>query len=72
MMASQPNIQTLFATMRSQRSALESGLEPNSVAYQDTLQAAIASLDECHRLADRLSLFSPNETEDDIASGDLQ
>ena len=58
--------------MRSQRTALELGLEPSSTPYQETLQAAIAALDECRRLAERLSLFSPNETEDDIASGDLQ
>lgn len=62
----------LFAAMRSQRSALESGLEPNNLTYQETLQSAIASLDECRQLAERLSLFSPNETADDIASGDLQ
>lgn len=71
-MASQSSIRTLFATIRLQRSALEAGLEPSNITYQETLQAAIASLEECRQLAERLSLFSPNETEDDIASGDLQ
>lgn len=72
MMESQSNIRTLFASSKAQRKDLESNLEPSSAVYQENLQAAIATLDECRRLADRLSLFSPNETEDDIASSDLQ
>ncbi|MCJ1462848.1 hypothetical protein MMC07_001451 [Pseudocyphellaria aurata] len=71
-MDSQSNIRTLWATSKAQRKALESSLEPSSAVYQENLQAAIATLDDCRRLVDHLSLFSPNETEDDIASSDLQ
>ena len=71
-MASQTNLRTLFASTRSQRKTIESGVEPDSVTYQENMHAAIATLEECRRLADSLSLFSSNETEDDIASGDLQ
>lgn len=46
--------------------------EPNRALYLETVRTAIANLEECSRLADSLSLFSPNETEDDIASGDLE
>lgn len=68
----QSNIRTLFATSKAQRKAVELSLESNSPLYQETLQASIATLDECRRLSDRLSLFSPNETEDDISSSDLE
>ncbi|MCJ1423508.1 hypothetical protein MMC29_001392 [Sticta canariensis] len=71
-MESQSNLRTLFASSKAQRKALESNLEPSSAVYQEDLHAAIATLDECRRLADHLSLFSPNETEDDIATSDLQ
>lgn len=72
MMESQSNIRTIFASSKAQRKALESSLEPISEIYQENIQAAIATLNECRELADRLSLFSPNETEDDISSSDLQ
>ena len=66
------NIRTLFATARTQRQQLESSPESTSALYQENLQSAIASLETCRKLADRIALFSPNETEEDVASGDLQ
>lgn len=66
------NIRTLFSSAKNQRKELDSSLEPISSFYQENLQAAIKSLEECRKIADRISLFSPNETEDDISSGDLQ
>lgn len=69
---SQSNIRSLFATSKAQRHGLDLSLEPSSSLYQENLQAAITTLEECRRVADRVSLFSPNETEDDIASGDFQ
>lgn len=66
------NIRTLFTSAKNQRKELESFSEPTSSVYQENLQAAITSLEECRKIADRISLFSPNETEDDISSGDLQ
>lgn len=71
-MESQSNIRTVFASARDQRKQLESFPSSNSAVYQENLQAAIASLEECRKIADRVSLFSQNETEDDITSGDLQ
>lgn len=68
----QSNIRTLFASSKAQRKALESNLEPNSAVYHENVQAALETLEECRRLARSLSLFSPNENEEDIASSDLQ
>ena len=66
------NIRTLFTSAKTQRKELESFSDPTSSIYQENLQAAIKSLEGCRKIADRISLFSPNETEDDISSGDLQ
>ena len=66
------NIRSIFTSAKIQRNELESSSEPTSSAYQENLQAAIHSLEECRKIAGRISLFSPNETEDDISSGDLQ
>ena len=71
-MEHQSNIRTLFAAAKAQRKHLEQTSDPTSTLYQENLQAAIANLEECRKIGDRISLFSPNETEEDIASGDLQ
>ncbi len=66
------NIRTLFASARAQRKQLEPLPDPTSALYQENLQSAIAALETCRKIADRISLFSRNETEEDISSGDLQ
>ena len=71
-MDTEVNIRTLFTSAKNQRKELESSPEPTSSVYQENLQAAISNLEQCRILADRVSLFSPNETEDDISSGDIQ
>ena len=71
-MAESPsNIRTLYAAAKTLSQQLEN-LETTSQIYQDKLRDAISSFEECRSLADQVSLFSPNETEDDISSGDLQ
>ena len=71
-MESEANIRTLFASAKSARNDLEKSPDPTSTLYQENLQSAISALEQCRQIADRISLFSPNETEDDISSGDLQ
>lgn len=66
------SIRTLFTHAKSQRTDLESAPSTTSFAYQENLQAAIHSLETCRQIADRLSLFSSNETVEDLSSGDLQ
>ncbi len=71
-MEKQTNMRALFTLAKNQRKQLEISSDSTSALYQENLQAAIVTLEECRRIADRISLFSPNETEDDISSGDLQ
>ena len=66
------NIHNLFAAARNERKELDQSSDPTSSLYQENLKAAITTLEKCRTIADRISLFSRNETEDDIASGDLQ
>ena len=71
-MDSDRGIRTLFTSAKTQRTELEASTDLTSTSYQENLQAAIASLEECRKIADHISLFSPNEIEDDISSWDLQ
>ncbi|KAI9772520.1 MAG: hypothetical protein M1840_000725 [Geoglossum simile] len=66
------NLRALFASAEERRKQLESALETSSFAYQQSLGAAVATYEDCRGFADGLSLFSPNETVDDIPSGDLR
>ena len=66
------SLRALFASAEERRKRLESALETSSPAYQQNLGAAIDTFEQCRRLADDLSLFSPNETIDDISSKNLQ
>lgn len=66
------SIRSLFNSAKAQRKDLSSYPDSTTSTYQENLQAAISSLEECRRLARQISLFSPNESEDDIASADLQ
>jgi immunoglobulin-binding protein 1 len=66
------NIRSLFAAAENDRIRIESSRDPNSVTYRENIATAIANYEESRVLADRLSLFSVNETLEDIATGDLQ
>jgi hypothetical protein len=66
------SIKSIFSSAERQRQDIESSWDTNTSTYQQNLAAAIATYDDCLKLADRLSLFSPNETLEDITSGDLQ
>ena len=68
---SDASLRELFVTAKSLTKELEK-LESNSQNYQDKLRHAIATFEQCSKVADQLSLFSPNETADDISSTDLQ
>jgi len=66
------NIRTLFRSAESKRDRVETSRDSSSPTYRENLAAAIATFEDCRQLADRLSLFSPNETLEDVATGDLQ
>ena len=65
-------IRSLFASAQAKRKSLEGSPDSITSQYQENLQAAIASIEQCRNLANRISLFSPNETEEDISTTDLQ
>ncbi|KAI9847077.1 MAG: hypothetical protein M1837_003195 [Sclerophora amabilis] len=71
MAESTQDIRSLFKNAEDGRRSLDSSFDTNSSSYQDNVVATIATFEECRILASRLSLFSPNETVDDISSGSL-
>lgn len=66
------NIKSLYSKAELHRQEIESSYDSNTDTYRQHLLAAIESYEECRKLIDRLALFSPNESSDDISSGDLQ
>ncbi|KAL9026383.1 MAG: hypothetical protein Q9196_004939 [Gyalolechia fulgens] len=66
------SLRSLFKSANNQRHKLNSIPDSSSSVYQDNLRAAIAAFRECQQLTEKLAIFSSNESEDDIASGDLQ
>ncbi|KFY21948.1 hypothetical protein V493_06970 [Pseudogymnoascus sp. VKM F-4281 (FW-2241)] len=65
------NIKSLFAQAERKRQEIEQTYDRNSTTYHDNLATAVGSYEECRVLADRQSLFSPNEILEDITTGDL-
>ena len=70
-MESESNLKALFVKATQLREQLDS-LQSLSQEYQDNLRHAISKYEECRTQTSRISLFSPNESADDIASGDLK
>ncbi|OCK73730.1 type 2A phosphatase-associated protein 42 [Lepidopterella palustris CBS 459.81] len=66
------SLRALFTEAEAKRQELDSFPNPNSTPFQELLAAAIATYEECLRVVAQVGLFSPNETLDDISSGDLQ
>lgn len=66
------SIKSLFVSAERQRKEIEASWDSNTAEYQQNLAAAIKTYDDCLQLADRLSLFSPNETLEDLTTGDIQ
>ncbi|KAF2744198.1 TAP42-like protein [Sporormia fimetaria CBS 119925] len=66
------NIRTLFLSAERAREALTSAPDSNSPTYQENLAKVIATYNECLKLSQQVSLFSSNETLEDVSSSDLQ
>lgn len=66
------SIRAVYSTAEQKRQSVESSWDSNSATYQENLLAAISLYEQCLSIADRISLFSPNESLEDIASVDLQ
>lgn len=66
------SIRGLFAKAERAREELGTSYEPNSPTYQENLTNTIATYLQCLKKAEDFSLFSPNETLEDITSSDIQ
>lgn len=66
------SLRSVYDDAEKKRSTIESSFDSNAASFQDNLTAAIQLYEECIKIADQISLFSPNETLEDITTGDLQ
>ncbi|KAJ4403256.1 Type 2A phosphatase-associated protein 42 [Didymella pomorum] len=66
------SIRGLFAKAERAREELGESYEPNSPTYQENLEKTIATYIQCLKKTEDFSLFSPNETLEDIPSSDIQ
>ncbi|KAL3472100.1 TAP42-like protein [Aspergillus californicus] len=64
-------LSALFTEAKREKTALESRPDSNTEAYRSDVNATIAKLEECQRLASALSMFSSNELLEDISTNDL-
>jgi immunoglobulin-binding protein 1 len=67
----EPSLRGLFNQAKNRQDELDS-LDPRSAYFMDTLQSIIDSLEQCRKLIQQLSLFSPNEEVEDISTQNLQ
>ena len=66
------SLKSTFVTAEGLRVSLERASDCNSESYQTQLTTAIQTFEECKRLVACLSLFSPNETLEDVSSSELK
>lgn len=72
-MAAEPeSLQDLFVSAKSQKTALESSPSINDPKHEDQFRAAVQAFEACQKLISKLSIFSPNESLDDVTTTDLQ
>ena len=66
------SLRSVYEEAEQKRSTIENSFNSNSSAFQESLLAAIQLYEQCLSLAGHLSLFSPNESLEDIGTVDLQ
>ena len=66
------SLRALFLEAEHARESLSAFASTNTPSYQDALHAAIATYEAGLQQSEQVSLFSPNETLDDVSSTDLQ
>lgn len=65
-------LRSLFESAKAGKTSLESRGDTNTEAYKNDLDATIAKFKECQRQISILSLFSSNESLEDVSTGDIQ
>lgn len=66
------SLRSLFYSAKEDKSSLESRGDTNSETYRDLVNATITKFKECQRQVGIVSLFSSNESLDDLSTGDIQ
>jgi immunoglobulin-binding protein 1 len=66
------SLQDAFAEAGSKRAKLDEYPSTNAPDYQAALTTTLATYTECQQIIDHISLFSPNESLEDITSSELQ
>lgn len=66
------SLRSVYDDVEKKRSTIERSFDSNSATFQENLLSAIQLYETCLSIADRISLFSPNESLEDIATNDLQ
>lgn len=66
------SLSAVYHDAESKRSAIENSFDSNSASFQDNLTTAIQLYEQCIHIADQISLFSPNESLEDIGTADLE
>lgn len=64
-------LRSVFAQAEERRLALEGAFEVTEPNYRDVLSSALEDYTECLELVSQLRIFSPNETLEDLQTGDL-
>lgn len=64
-------LKSVFQAAERKRIALEGTYEANSPTYGQDLAEALKLYQECIQIINKVSLFSPNEGLEDIATSDL-
>ncbi|KAI1335862.1 TAP42-like family protein [Xylariaceae sp. FL0016] len=71
-MADEPRtLKSAFRTAEQKRLALEGSLDTTAPSYKDDLAQALHGYEECVEIIYKISLFSPNESLEDLATSDL-
>lgn len=69
---SSQSLQAVFESAKAQKKSLESDSAASNGQYQEQLSAAISTFARCQSMVSQLSVFSRNESVEDIATADLQ
>ncbi|KAG0129260.1 TAP42-like protein [Tuber indicum] len=72
MSENQESLRSLYDSGERLRKEIEESYDYNSPAYQQKLQTAIRTYQECKKLVDQISLFSTNESLEDVVSSEIR
>ena len=63
------SLRSVYDEAEQKRNTIENSFDSNSSAFQENLLSAIQLYEQCVTIANRISLFSPNESLEDIGTG---